>query len=113
MNLKELNSEQLRELKEHYYTSNHDNVSYGELANIDELVTYEELEKEYQNTIFSHDDFFSTRYCNHCGEVMQKGYCINQGIEYYCCDSCLHEHYTPEKYNELYREGDSFYSEWY
>lgn len=55
-----------------------------------------------------------TRYCSECGKSMKKGYCIENGLEYYCSDECLHKHYTNEEYIEMYDNGngDSYYTEW-
>lgn len=54
------------------------------------------------------------RICSNCGAEMTEGYCIDGGCEYYCCDECLHEHYTEEEYLELYNdgEGDSYWTQW-
>ena len=54
------------------------------------------------------------RTCSECGKRMSKGYCIENGFEYYCCDECLHKHYTEEEYLSMYDngEGDSYYTEW-
>ena len=59
MTLKELSEEQKLELKQAFLTRDRD-VSFGELADADELVTDEELEKEYGGTEFTQDDFFCT-----------------------------------------------------
>lgn len=59
MTLKDLSEEQKLELKQAILTRDRD-VSYGELVNADELVTDEELEKEYGGTEFTPDDFFCT-----------------------------------------------------
>lgn len=55
-----------------------------------------------------------TRRCDHCGAVMTEGYCIDGGAEYYCTDSCLHAHYTPEEWEDLYDDGnsDSYWTQW-
>lgn len=55
------------------------------------------------------------RYCDECGELMWDGYCIENGMEYYCSDECLHKHYTEEEWDEMYDEGngDSYYTDWY
>lgn len=58
MTIKELTREQLTELKQNYYCERNENVSYRELADIDNLVTDEELEKEYEHITFVNDDFF-------------------------------------------------------
>lgn len=54
------------------------------------------------------------RCCSECKKSMNKGYCIENGEEYYCSDECLHKHYTEEEYEELYDDGngDSYYTEW-
>ena len=56
----------------------------------------------------------NARYCDECGKKMNKGYCIDNGCEYYCSDKCLHKHYTEEEYLDLYNdgEGDSYWAEW-
>ena len=54
------------------------------------------------------------RICNECKKEMNKGYCIENGIEYYCSEECLHKHITPEEFEELYDNGNgnSYYTEW-
>ena len=54
----ELNKEQKIQLKQNLYCSQNDNVSYGELADIDDLVTDSEIEQEFGDTIFTEEDFF-------------------------------------------------------
>ena len=46
------------------------------------------------------------RTCSECKKEMTKGYCIENGLEYYCSDKCLHD--------KLYDNGngDSYYTEW-
>ncbi len=58
MRIEDLNREQLIELKERYYTEKNENVSYGELADVDNLVTDEEVINEYGHLMFTNDDFF-------------------------------------------------------
>lgn len=60
MKVTELSREQLEELKSRYYMERNESVSYGELACIDELVTDEEIFKEYDYVDFVCDDFFCT-----------------------------------------------------
>lgn len=62
MKLKDLTDEERLELKQNYLTRDND-VSYGELADADQLVTDEELEAEYGSIEFTTDDFF----CNQRG----------------------------------------------
>ena len=54
------------------------------------------------------------RYCSECAKSMKKGYCIENGLEYYCSDECLHKHYTNDEYIKMYDNGngDSYYTEW-
>lgn len=54
------------------------------------------------------------RICDECKNKMNSGYVIENGLEYYCSDECLHKHYTEEEYLELYDNGngDSYYTEW-
>jgi len=54
----DLTREELIELKERYYCEENYNISYGELANIDEIVSDEEILSEYDGYAFSNDDFF-------------------------------------------------------
>ena len=61
MNVKDLSREQLTELKQHYYMNVLENdISYYEMALINELVTDEEIFDYYSSTTFSNDDFFCT-----------------------------------------------------
>lgn len=55
--VRELNRKQLTELKQHYYCEKNKNVSWGELANIDKLVSNKTIFKEYKNTLFVKEDF--------------------------------------------------------
>ncbi|WP_304576770.1 hypothetical protein [Romboutsia ilealis] len=49
-----------------------------------------------------------------CKKIMVEGYVIENGMEYYCCEECLHTEITEEEFIELYDdgEGDSYYTEW-
>ena len=75
----------------------------------------EALELAYSiiNEIDLHD-LDCIRICSDCGKIMNAGYCINNGEEYYCNDECLHKHYTNEEYINMYDDGngDSYYTEW-
>lgn len=60
MTVKELTRDELIELKQRYYTDKIDeNPSYGELADIDALVSDEAVFEEYADVDFVKDDFFS------------------------------------------------------
>ena len=52
------------------------------------------------------------RICSECKKKMTVGYCIYDGLEYYCSGECLHKHYTKEEYLEMYDEGNSYWTEW-
>lgn len=58
MGVRDLSSTELRQLKETYYTEKHDAVSFGELANIDSLVSDEEVFEAYADTYFVKEDFW-------------------------------------------------------
>ena len=57
MKVNELTQNQLRQLKESYYTEKHISVSYGELAMIDNLVSDDEIFEVYSCTNFVEEDF--------------------------------------------------------
>ncbi|MBQ7030814.1 MAG: hypothetical protein IJN13_00385 [Bacilli bacterium] len=54
------------------------------------------------------------RICDDCGAVITSGYCIDNGMEIYCSDTCLYNNYTDEEYQELYDNGngDCYWTEW-
>ena len=56
--------------------------------------------------------FFRT--CSECDSPMNEGYCIEDGLEYYCSDDCLHKHISQEEYQKLYNEGNgsSYWTDW-
>ena len=57
MSVKELTREQLIELKQRYYTERNENVSYGELADVDNWVSDNEIFEEYGYITFVEEDF--------------------------------------------------------
>lgn len=57
MKLKDLNREQIIQLKQRLYCERKENVSLWELANIDNLVSDEEVRNEYGDTLFVEEDF--------------------------------------------------------
>lgn len=58
MTTHELTREQLVELKETYLTETMDEVSQGELADADSLVSDETIHEKYAGTNFVPDDFW-------------------------------------------------------
>lgn len=63
MRVRDLNREQLEELKQHYYCESH-NTSWDDLVNIDTLVSDEEIFNEYSMVEFCNDDFFCSTGCD-------------------------------------------------
>lgn len=58
MTVRELNKDQLNELKCRYYSEKTDeDLSYSEMLDIDKIVSDEEVFNEYADTYFSEDDF--------------------------------------------------------
>lgn len=55
-----------------------------------------------------------TRRCDECNNQMDQGFVVNGGEEYYCDEECLHKHYTPEEWAEMYGDGnsDSYWTQW-
>lgn len=55
-----------------------------------------------------------SRECNACETPMMEGYCIENGLEYYCTKECLLTEITWEEFMRLYDdgEGDSYWTEW-
>lgn len=55
------------------------------------------------------------RECTKCGNIMEEGYCIESGIEYYCSEECLHKEISEEEWQRLYDNGngDSYWTTWY
>jgi len=54
------------------------------------------------------------RICSECGKVMVEGYCIDNGLDYYCSDECLHKNMTQKEFDALYDEGrgNSYWTSW-
>ena len=52
------------------------------------------------------------RVCSECKKKMIEGYCIYDGLEYYCSDECLLKNYTKEENFEMYEDGNSYWTEW-
>ncbi|MGQ4672472.1 hypothetical protein ACUIJ5_32080 (plasmid) [Bacillus toyonensis] len=52
------------------------------------------------------------RVCNVCRQGMVEGYCIDDGLAYYCSEECLHKEYTPEEYEEMYEDDYAYWTQW-
>lgn len=59
MKVEELNREQLKELKINYLSLNKNNISYGEIANIDAIIPDAEILEYYNGVNFTEADFFN------------------------------------------------------
>lgn len=72
-------------------------------------IVHDELGQDLLKIINNHP-----RLCNICSKPMDEGYCIENGMEYYCSDECLHEVYDDEEWQLMYEDGngDSYWSEW-
>ena len=57
MDVRELNREQLEELKVNYYVERHEDMSYDDIVNINNLVSDKEVFEEYAGTMFTEEDF--------------------------------------------------------
>lgn len=60
MTVRDLDRNQLIELKQNILCDQEENASYGGLADVDELISDEEVFEEYDGVIFTPDDFFCT-----------------------------------------------------
>ena len=65
MTINELSKEQIIELKwryldEIYQEKTNESISLDEIAEIDNIISDEEILNEYSNYVFSDDDFFCT-----------------------------------------------------
>ena len=75
----DLNRDQLQELKQRYYADKTgEDLSYEELAFIDDYVTDSEVYEEYAGTSFTNDDFF-------CSAVQDEG--EEENIRFFVADS--------------------------
>lgn len=59
-------------------------------------------------------EYEELRVCSECDKSMENGYVIENGLEYYCSDECLHKHYPDDEYNKMYDNGngDSYWTSW-
>lgn len=79
--------------------------------NIKRMVDYMVENYDKEDT----SNYVYVRHCDECGKEMWDGYCIENGIEYYCSEECLHKNISEEYFEELYDngDGDSYWTEWY
>lgn len=53
---------------------------------------------------------YDYRICDECKEKMYDGFVIEDTF-YYCNEECLHKHYTPEQYEEMYEDDTAYWTE--
>lgn len=53
------------------------------------------------------------RRCSECGDIMFDGYVVDDGMEYYCSDECLHKHFTDKEWQQAYDEDWGYWTHWY
>ena len=75
---------------------------------------YNEILKPIHTPILTLDTI-NVRECDECGKEMWDGFCVENGMEYYCSEECLHKHYTDEEWEEMCDDGngDSYWTDWY
>lgn len=47
--------------------------------------------------------------CHHCKEELTEGYTLNELIN--VCEVCLDEHVSDDEYNQMYDEGNAYWTE--
>lgn len=52
------------------------------------------------------------RHCLVCGKPMTQGYVVDDGLEYYCSDECLHKRYSDEEYQKMHENDVAYWTEW-
>ena len=52
------------------------------------------------------------RKCSICNSGMNSGYVINGGEQYYCSKEHLYKVYSPAEWDDLYKDNDSYWTEW-
>ena len=43
--------------------------------------------------------------CDICGAKLTSAYVVDNGLEYYCSDDCLHGAYSEDEYDELCQQN--------
>ena len=53
------------------------------------------------------------RTCKICGKgPLLEGFCIDDGLYYYCSTDCLGHDYTPQEWDEAYNDGWGYWTQW-
>jgi hypothetical protein len=69
--------------------------------------TVDEALEEIEYLLDFPDESSELRFCDKCGSVMDEGFCIGGGEEYYCSSECLHKVYTEGEYLAMYAGLDN------
>lgn len=97
---------------ETYFEENEKYTSSCTCRDIIDLLnmTLDIIKEEIGNYAEEHD----IRVCSECGHLMSDGYCIENGMYYYCSEECLHKNMSEEEFLKLYDDGngDSYWTEW-
>lgn len=87
----------------------------GNIREVINLLNISKKQGEEQDIIEILEEVgIDARICDVCNKIMIEGYCIEDGDEYACQDTCLHQLMTPEYFEELYAdgEGSTYYTNW-
>lgn len=72
----------------------------------------EHMAAEYR-TAYEDDTFDDTyRICSSSGDIMTEGFCIGGGDEYYKDEEELLKTYTQQEWDEMFEEGDLYWTQW-
>jgi len=52
------------------------------------------------------------RKCKACGSKMTEGYCIDDGMSYFCSTPCLHTEIPEEEYLEMFDNDCAYWTQW-
>jgi hypothetical protein len=52
------------------------------------------------------------RKCSQCDRLMNEGYVIDNGLDYYCSEECLSKNFTKEQWEEAYKNGNNYWTTW-
>lgn len=52
------------------------------------------------------------RKCKTCGNEMTEGYCIDDGMRYFCSTTCLHTEISEEEYLDMFDNDCAYWTQW-
>lgn len=89
-------------------------IQTGSISCNDKVDLLNTLLEQVKEMIEQYAEEKDIRVCTECGKLMEEGYCIENGIEYYCNDECLHKNISKEEYERLYDDGngDTYWTQW-